>query len=113
VVIQLAASSSGFAVSRHVTVRPTFSRTMSEAFSRSTKCFVAAASVIASGAASSLTAASPSAKRARTARRVGSANAWLRAGGSGILVFDISGEAIQGLFPEAGDPFRRQRRFER
>jgi hypothetical protein len=56
-------------------VRPFFLRTISEAFSRSTKCFVTAGNVIASGAASSLTGASPSAKRARTARRVGSAKA--------------------------------------
>ena len=70
------ACSIGPAVSRHVTVRPTFARLIRPASESTSRCFMIAGSDTGKGAASSLTDSdgfSPS--RASSARRVGSASA--------------------------------------
>jgi hypothetical protein len=65
-----------FAVSRHATTRPVFSRAMRPASVSTSRCFMIAGSDIAKGCASSLTeSVSRSESRATSARRVGSASA--------------------------------------
>ncbi len=70
------ACSMGSAVNRHVTVRPALLRMMSPASDSTLRCFMIAGSDMGNGSASSLTeSALRSSSCARSARRVGSANA--------------------------------------
>ena len=61
--------------SPQLTTRPSFRRTRSPARSSIARCFMKPGSEIAASCASSLTAVSPAASPAMTARRVGSASA--------------------------------------
>jgi len=66
----------GFAVSRHATTRPVFSREIRPASDNTSRCFMIAGSDMSNGSASSLTeSVSRWDNRASNARRVGSASA--------------------------------------
>lgn len=70
------ASSIGPAASRQATVRPVLVRVISPASDNTSRCFITAGNDMANGCASSLTDKSaPADRRARSARRVGSARA--------------------------------------
>jgi len=70
------ACSIGWAVNRHATVRPVFSRAISPASDSTSRCFMIAGSDIENGCASSLTERlSRLPSRASSARRVGSDSA--------------------------------------
>ncbi len=82
---QIIACSMGFAVNRHATVRPVFSRVIRPASDRTSRCFITAGSDISNGFASALTetlSASPS--RSSRPRRVGSARAAKVASSEGV-----------------------------